>query len=41
MARMCAMRRDPTSAAVMVILRSPKMDGMAQAIDKLIKQARL
>lgn len=32
------MRHDPASAAVVVILRSLKMYGMAQAVDELIEQ---
>lgn len=32
------MRHDPASAAVVVMLRSLKMYGMAQAVDELIEQ---
>ena len=32
------MRHDPASAAVIVMLRSLKMFGMAQAVDELIQQ---
>ena len=32
------MRRDPASAAVVVMLRGLKMYGMAQAVDDLIEQ---
>jgi DNA replication protein DnaC len=34
----CAMRHDPASAAVVVMLRGLKMYGMAQAVDDLIEQ---
>src|SRR3546814_20175318 len=36
--RICVMRHDPASAAVMVMLRSLKMYGMAQAVADLIEQ---
>jgi len=32
------MRHDPASAAVLVMLRSLKMYGMAQTVDELIEQ---
>ncbi|MBB4577221.1 hypothetical protein GGI59_006053 [Rhizobium lentis] len=32
------MRHDPASAAVVIMLRSLKMDGMAQAVTDLIEQ---
>jgi DNA replication protein DnaC len=35
---MCAMRHDPASAAVVVMLRSLKMHGMAQAVGELVEQ---
>lgn len=34
----CAMRHDPASAAVMVMLKALKMYGMAQAVSELIEQ---
>jgi hypothetical protein len=34
----CAMRHDPASAAVVVMLRGLKMYGMAQAVSDLIEQ---
>src|SRR5665213_4500477 len=37
-ARSCAMRHDPASAAVVVMLRGLKMYGMAQAVSDLIEQ---
>src|SRR5436305_6034056 len=36
--RICAMRHDPASAAVVVMLRSLKMYGMAQAVGDLMEQ---
>src|SRR5215204_3164531 len=37
-ARICAMRHDPASAAVVVMLRGLKMYGMAQAVSDLMEQ---
>jgi hypothetical protein len=37
-ARRCAMRHDPASAAVVIMLRGLKMYGMAQAVGDLIEQ---
>ena len=34
----CAMRHDPASAAIVIMLRSLKMYGMAQAVDDLMEQ---
>lgn len=34
----CAMRHDPASAAVVVMLKALKMYGMAQAVGDLIEQ---
>ena len=36
--RGCAMRHDPASAAIVIMLRSLKMYGMAQAVEDLIEQ---
>ena len=36
--RECAMRHDPASAAIVIMLRSLKMYGMAQAVEDLIEQ---
>ena len=33
-----AMRHDPASAAIVIMLRSPKMYGMSQAVTDLIEQ---
>jgi hypothetical protein len=37
-ARIFAMHHDPASAPAMVMLRSPKMHGMAQAVGKILEQ---
>ena len=36
--RGCAMRHDPASAAIVIMMRSLKMYGMAQAVEDLIEQ---
>ena len=36
--RACAMRHDPASAAIVIMMRSLKMYGMAQAVEDLIEQ---
>ena len=35
----CAMRHDPASGAIVIMLRSLKMHGMAQAVAELTEQA--
>src|SRR5690606_36806291 len=37
--RQAAMRHDPAAAAIVIMLRSTKMYGMAQAVEDLIEQA--
>lgn len=39
--REAAMRHDPAAAAIVIMLRSLKMYGMAQAVEDLIDRARV